>query len=43
AKKQKMEEETEELKKHLQIVANDDDDVYTDATPFASMILIIHY
>nr|GFD55349.1 hypothetical protein [Tanacetum cinerariifolium] len=30
-KKQKMEQETEELKKHLQIVPDDDDDVYTDA------------
>nr|GFA36636.1 hypothetical protein [Tanacetum cinerariifolium] len=43
AKKQKMEEETEELKKHLQIVPDDDDDVYTDATPLASKILIIDY
>nr|GEX41564.1 hypothetical protein [Tanacetum cinerariifolium] len=34
-KKQKMEEETEELKKHLQIIIDDDDDVYTDATPLA--------
>nr|GEV52704.1 hypothetical protein [Tanacetum cinerariifolium] len=29
AKKQKLDEEVEELKKHLQIVPNDDDDVYT--------------
>nr|GEZ71206.1 hypothetical protein [Tanacetum cinerariifolium] len=35
AKKQKMEQETEELKKHLQIVP-DDDDVYTNATPFVT-------
>nr|GEY05616.1 retrovirus-related Pol polyprotein from transposon TNT 1-94 [Tanacetum cinerariifolium] len=42
AKKQKMEEETEELKKHLQIVTNDDD-VYTDATHLASKIPIIDY
>nr|GFD18838.1 hypothetical protein [Tanacetum cinerariifolium] len=27
--KQKLDEEVEELKKHLQIVPNDDDDVYT--------------
>nr|GEX35831.1 hypothetical protein [Tanacetum cinerariifolium] len=33
AKKQRIDEETEELKTHLQIVANDDDDVYTEATP----------
>nr|GFA25932.1 hypothetical protein [Tanacetum cinerariifolium] len=35
AKKQKINEKTEELKTHLQIVANDDDDVYTKATPLA--------
>nr|GEV55634.1 hypothetical protein [Tanacetum cinerariifolium] len=40
--KQKMEQETEELKKHLQIVP-DDDDVYTDATHLASKITIIDY
>nr|GEV76532.1 hypothetical protein [Tanacetum cinerariifolium] len=40
AKKQKIEEETEELKKHLQIVTNDDD-VYTDVTPLASKIPIV--
>nr|GFA43569.1 hypothetical protein [Tanacetum cinerariifolium] len=42
AKKQRMEEETKELKKHLQIVT-DDDDVYTDATPLASKIPIVDY
>nr|GEV28622.1 putative ribonuclease H-like domain-containing protein [Tanacetum cinerariifolium] len=41
AKKQKIEEETEELKKHLQIVT--DNDVYTDATPLASNIPIVDY
>nr|GEU83896.1 hypothetical protein [Tanacetum cinerariifolium] len=45
--KQKMEEETDELKKHLQIVTDDDDDdnddVYTDATPLASKIPIVDY
>nr|GEZ32749.1 hypothetical protein [Tanacetum cinerariifolium] len=38
AKKQKIDEETEELKTYLQIIANDDDDdddVYTEATPLA--------
>nr|GEY10421.1 hypothetical protein [Tanacetum cinerariifolium] len=34
-KKQRMDEEAEELKRHLQIMANDDDDVYTEATPLA--------
>nr|GEW67061.1 putative ribonuclease H-like domain-containing protein [Tanacetum cinerariifolium] len=40
-----MEQETEELKKHLQIILDDDDDddVYTDATPLASKIPIIDY
>nr|GEY02871.1 hypothetical protein [Tanacetum cinerariifolium] len=35
AKKQKINKETEELKTHLQIVLNDEDDVYTEATPLA--------
>nr|GEZ45850.1 hypothetical protein [Tanacetum cinerariifolium] len=43
AKKQKMEDETKELKKNLQIVPDDDDDVYTDATPLASNIPIVDY
>nr|GEZ54330.1 copia protein [Tanacetum cinerariifolium] len=44
AKKQKMKQETEELKKHLQIVPDDDDDdVYADATPLASKIPIVDY
>nr|GEW47089.1 putative reverse transcriptase, RNA-dependent DNA polymerase [Tanacetum cinerariifolium] len=34
-KKQKLDEEVEELKKHHQIVPNDVDDVYTEATPVA--------
>nr|GEX15020.1 retrovirus-related Pol polyprotein from transposon TNT 1-94 [Tanacetum cinerariifolium] len=43
AKKQKMDQETEELKNHLQIIPNDDDDLYTDATPLASKIPIVDY
>nr|GEV51601.1 hypothetical protein [Tanacetum cinerariifolium] len=46
AKKQKLDEEVEELKKHLQIVPNDDDDdddVYTKATPLALMVLVVDY
>nr|GEU89663.1 ribonuclease H-like domain-containing protein [Tanacetum cinerariifolium] len=40
AKKQKLDEEVEELKKHLQIVPNDDDDdVYTEATPLALKVV----
>nr|GEW06396.1 hypothetical protein [Tanacetum cinerariifolium] len=36
AKKQRIDEDAEELKRHLQIVANDNEDVYTEATPLAS-------
>nr|GEW78504.1 hypothetical protein [Tanacetum cinerariifolium] len=44
AKKQRMDEETGELKRHLQIVANDDDDdVYTKATPLASKVHVVDY
>nr|GEW38656.1 hypothetical protein [Tanacetum cinerariifolium] len=35
AKRQKLDEEVEELKRHLQIVPNKDDDVYTEAIPLA--------
>nr|GEW90602.1 hypothetical protein [Tanacetum cinerariifolium] len=38
AKKQKLDEEVEELKRHLQIVLNDEDDVYTKATPLARKV-----
>nr|GEY33384.1 hypothetical protein [Tanacetum cinerariifolium] len=41
-KKQMIDEETEELKSHLHIVTNDDD-VYTEASPLASKILIVDY
>nr|GEY31179.1 putative ribonuclease H-like domain-containing protein [Tanacetum cinerariifolium] len=42
-KKQKLDEEVEELKKHLQIVPNDDDDVYTEATPLALKVSVVDY
>nr|GEX74974.1 hypothetical protein [Tanacetum cinerariifolium] len=35
AKKQKLDEDVVELNRHLQIVPNDNDDVYTKATPLA--------
>nr|GFB98506.1 hypothetical protein [Tanacetum cinerariifolium]GFB98543.1 hypothetical protein [Tanacetum cinerariifolium] len=43
--KQKLDEEVEELKKHLQIVPNDDDDddVYTEATPLALKVPVVDY
>nr|GEV62303.1 putative ribonuclease H-like domain-containing protein [Tanacetum cinerariifolium] len=43
AKKQKLDEEVEELKRHLQIVPNDEDDVYTEATPLARKVLVVNY
>nr|GEV57217.1 DUF4219 domain-containing protein/UBN2 domain-containing protein [Tanacetum cinerariifolium] len=35
AKRRKLNEEVEDLKRHLEIVADEDDDVYTEATPLA--------
>nr|GEW39041.1 hypothetical protein [Tanacetum cinerariifolium] len=43
AKRQKLDEEVEELKRHLQIVPNDEDDVYTKATPLALKIPVVDY
>nr|GEW77251.1 ribonuclease H-like domain-containing protein [Tanacetum cinerariifolium] len=43
AKKQKLDEKVEELKRHLQIVPNDDDDVYTKATPLALKVPVVDY
>nr|GEV45802.1 hypothetical protein [Tanacetum cinerariifolium] len=43
AKKQKLDEEVEELKRHLQIVPNDEDDVYTEATPLARKVPVVGY
>nr|GEW17111.1 hypothetical protein [Tanacetum cinerariifolium] len=43
AKKQKLDEEVEKLKKHLQIVPNDEDDVYTEATPLALKVHVVDY
>nr|GEV17597.1 hypothetical protein [Tanacetum cinerariifolium] len=40
AKKQRIDEEEEELKAHLQIVA---DDVFTEATPLATKVHIVDY
>nr|GEU55594.1 retrovirus-related Pol polyprotein from transposon TNT 1-94 [Tanacetum cinerariifolium] len=41
--KQKLDEEVEELKRHLQIVPNEDDDVYTEATPLARKVPVVDY
>nr|GEY30904.1 hypothetical protein [Tanacetum cinerariifolium] len=43
AKKQKLDEEVEELRRHLQIVPNDEDDVYTEATPLALKVPVVDY
>nr|GEW81695.1 hypothetical protein [Tanacetum cinerariifolium] len=42
-KKQKLDEEVEELKRHLIIVPNDEDDVYTEATPLALKVPVVDY
>nr|GEV56846.1 reverse transcriptase domain-containing protein [Tanacetum cinerariifolium] len=43
AKKQKLDEKVKELKKHLQIVPNDDDNVYIEATPLALKVPVVDY
>nr|GEV06243.1 hypothetical protein [Tanacetum cinerariifolium] len=43
AKKQKLDEEVEKLKRRLQIVPNDEDDVYTEATPLARKVSVVDY
>nr|GEV91064.1 reverse transcriptase domain-containing protein [Tanacetum cinerariifolium] len=43
AKKQKLDEEVEELRKHLMIVPNEDDDVYTEATALALKVPVVDY
>nr|GEU48068.1 reverse transcriptase domain-containing protein [Tanacetum cinerariifolium] len=43
AKKQKLDEEVEELKRHLHIVPNNEDDVYTEATPLALKVPAVDY
>nr|GFA14584.1 hypothetical protein [Tanacetum cinerariifolium] len=43
AKKQKIDKEIVELKTHLQIVPNDEDDVYTEATPLDLKVPVVDY
>nr|GEU80355.1 hypothetical protein [Tanacetum cinerariifolium] len=43
AKMRKLDEEVEDLKRHLQIVPNEDDDVYTEATPLAKKVPVVDY
>nr|GEX33874.1 hypothetical protein [Tanacetum cinerariifolium] len=43
AKKQKINEGVEELKTHIQIVSNSEDDVYTKATPLALKVPDVNF
>nr|GEV68024.1 hypothetical protein [Tanacetum cinerariifolium] len=43
AKRKKLNKEVEELKRHLQIVPNKDDDVYTEATLLARKVFVVDY
>nr|GEY00613.1 hypothetical protein [Tanacetum cinerariifolium] len=43
AKKQKIDNDVEELRKHLQIVPNNNDDVYIEATPLALKVPVVDY
>nr|GEW57904.1 hypothetical protein [Tanacetum cinerariifolium] len=43
AKRRKLNEEEEGLKRHLQILPNEDDDVYTKAIPLARKVPIVDY
>nr|GEZ75044.1 hypothetical protein [Tanacetum cinerariifolium] len=43
AKRRKLDEEVEELKRHLHIVPNEDEDVYTKATPLARKVPVVDY
>nr|GEV50332.1 RNA-directed DNA polymerase, eukaryota, reverse transcriptase zinc-binding domain protein [Tanacetum cinerariifolium]GEX54367.1 RNA-directed DNA polymerase, eukaryota, reverse transcriptase zinc-binding domain protein [Tanacetum cinerariifolium] len=42
-KRQKLDEEVEELKRHLQIVPNEDDDFYTEAIPLTRKVPVVGY
>nr|GEU49525.1 hypothetical protein [Tanacetum cinerariifolium] len=43
AKRRKLNEEVEDLKRHLEIVPDEDDDVYTKATPLARKVPDVDY
>nr|GEW35077.1 hypothetical protein [Tanacetum cinerariifolium] len=43
AKRKKLDDEVEELKRHLQIMPNEKDDVYTEATPLAHKVPVVGY
>nr|GFB15469.1 hypothetical protein [Tanacetum cinerariifolium] len=43
AKRRKLNKEVEDLKRHLEIVPGEDDDVYTEATPLARKVPVVDY
>nr|GEU48751.1 putative ribonuclease H-like domain-containing protein [Tanacetum cinerariifolium] len=43
AKRRKLDEEVEDLKRHLEIMHNKDDDVYTEATTLARKVHVVVY
>nr|GEW41268.1 hypothetical protein [Tanacetum cinerariifolium] len=43
AKRRKLNEEVEDLKRYLEIVPDEDDDVYTEATPLARKVPVVDY
>nr|GEX28848.1 hypothetical protein [Tanacetum cinerariifolium] len=43
AKRRRLNEEVEDLKRHLEIVPNEDDDVYTEATLLARKVPVVDY
>nr|GEW13096.1 hypothetical protein [Tanacetum cinerariifolium] len=43
AKRRKLNEEVEDLKQHLEIVPDEDNDVYTKATPLARKVPVVDY
>nr|GEW27807.1 hypothetical protein [Tanacetum cinerariifolium] len=42
-KRRKMNEDVKDLKQHLEIVHDEDNDVYTKATPLARKVLVVDY
>nr|GEZ22202.1 reverse transcriptase domain-containing protein [Tanacetum cinerariifolium] len=42
-KRGKLNKEVEDLKRHLEIMPNEDDDVYTEATPLARKVPVVDY
>nr|GEV34734.1 uncharacterized mitochondrial protein AtMg00810-like [Tanacetum cinerariifolium] len=43
AKRRKLNKEVEDLKRHLEIVPDEDDDVYTEATPLVRNVPVVDY